>query len=492
MPINGQCGFIFLNNVSAEGVARVAAHELGHGVFRLYHTFSSDNRYILPEGTTDNLMDYNGGTALYKYQWDYIHDPQTMLFAWAEEEEEGAIGGSWTILDKKHTLLFNHVYDNNNALNLKYNSKIANVLAVNPNEESLDLEYSGGEKEWINQWKLRTASSDQILEKIIKKIQKAEKGKKIEKMTLKAKGIYIGKYSLDDVEYPIAVYSEKEIIDNIIKVQVNEVSQLDKEENRKHLRAEETFIKYLVIAFYEEGSNEPVLMMQIEKFDISKLQNTKEKWLEFLEVLQERNIVKDKDKEKSNFDKYQNKIFDHEGGFVDDPVDLGGATNKGITFNTFKAYAEEDLGIEPTLENLKKLTNDQAAIIYKKRYWDVIHADEIKNGSIAYSLYDFFVNAGYNAIKEMQQALLELGYKITVDGIIGEETIKAINNVDSRKLFDKFKEKRLNYYKNLVNISVENYKNIHPDATEEELLKSTQKKFEKGWINRVNSIEFEE
>ena len=35
-------------------------------------------------------MDYNGGTALYKYQWDYIHDPQTMLFAWAEEEEEGA------------------------------------------------------------------------------------------------------------------------------------------------------------------------------------------------------------------------------------------------------------------------------------------------------------------------------------------------------------------------------------------------------------------
>jgi hypothetical protein len=91
MPINGQCGFVFLNNVSAEGVARVAAHELGHGVFRLYHIFSSDNRYILPEGTTDNLMDYNGGTALYKYQWDYIHDPQTMLFAWAEEEEEGAM-----------------------------------------------------------------------------------------------------------------------------------------------------------------------------------------------------------------------------------------------------------------------------------------------------------------------------------------------------------------------------------------------------------------
>ena len=27
---------------------------------------------------------------LKKYQWDYIHNPQTMLFAWAEEEYEGA------------------------------------------------------------------------------------------------------------------------------------------------------------------------------------------------------------------------------------------------------------------------------------------------------------------------------------------------------------------------------------------------------------------
>jgi len=74
-------------------VARIAAHELGHGVFRLYHTFSSKNVVTLTQGTTDNLMDYSSNTtatALYKYQWDYIHNPQTMLFAWAEEEEEGA------------------------------------------------------------------------------------------------------------------------------------------------------------------------------------------------------------------------------------------------------------------------------------------------------------------------------------------------------------------------------------------------------------------
>jgi len=28
---------------------------------------------------------------LKKYQWDYIHNPQKIIFAWAEEEEEGAM-----------------------------------------------------------------------------------------------------------------------------------------------------------------------------------------------------------------------------------------------------------------------------------------------------------------------------------------------------------------------------------------------------------------
>jgi len=38
-------------------------------------------------------MDYSGqeATALYKYQWDLIHNPQRVWFAWLKDEEEGAI-----------------------------------------------------------------------------------------------------------------------------------------------------------------------------------------------------------------------------------------------------------------------------------------------------------------------------------------------------------------------------------------------------------------
>jgi len=96
MPFNRQFGFVVVptdadGNVDAATLARTAAHELGHGIFSLRHTFSTKNFVYLQQGTTDNLMDYSGTTAtrLNKYQWDYIHNPQNIWFAWAEEEEEG-------------------------------------------------------------------------------------------------------------------------------------------------------------------------------------------------------------------------------------------------------------------------------------------------------------------------------------------------------------------------------------------------------------------
>ncbi|MFO8000376.1 MAG: hypothetical protein R6U46_03970, partial [Marinilabilia sp.] len=66
-------------------------HELGHGAFNLRHTFSEEATHLIEEGRSDNLMDYGRppGTKLWKYQWDLIHDPEGVLFAWTEEKEEG-------------------------------------------------------------------------------------------------------------------------------------------------------------------------------------------------------------------------------------------------------------------------------------------------------------------------------------------------------------------------------------------------------------------
>jgi hypothetical protein len=96
MPLKSQFGFIFTGN-GVTDLAQTMAHELGHGAFRLYHTFSSNNKYTLSASTTDNLMDYRNGTELDKYQWDYVQNPQGGLYLF-QGEEEGAMK-CWGIFD---------------------------------------------------------------------------------------------------------------------------------------------------------------------------------------------------------------------------------------------------------------------------------------------------------------------------------------------------------------------------------------------------------
>ena len=86
MPRGRQAGFVFAgpHKGDAQEFLKTIAHELGHGAFNLRHTFSEHN---LPSGITDNVMDYSEGTALYKYQWDDIHEPQSALGLFEDEEE---------------------------------------------------------------------------------------------------------------------------------------------------------------------------------------------------------------------------------------------------------------------------------------------------------------------------------------------------------------------------------------------------------------------
>lgn len=94
MPRGKKAGFIFTDSHGMEDTparnARIVitmAHELGHGAFTLKHTFADNTS--LPQGSTDNLMDYNNGTQLWKLQWDRIHDPATVLGLF-EGDEGGA------------------------------------------------------------------------------------------------------------------------------------------------------------------------------------------------------------------------------------------------------------------------------------------------------------------------------------------------------------------------------------------------------------------
>ncbi len=174
----------------------------------------------------------------------------------------------------------------------------------------------------------------------------------------------------------------------------------------------------------------------------------------------------------ANFDAFFPTLLKFEGGFVDDPADPGGATNKGITLQTFEGCARRLLGIAPTLEALKNLTDAQAGTIYKALYWDKVRGDNIEPQALANIVFDFYVNAGGNATKLLQSVLNAMGANpsVVVDGSIGPATLLALQGMDPKVVYQHYKQGRREYYHELVD--------NHPSLN----------KFLKGWLNRVNAF----
>lgn len=159
-------------------------------------------------------------------------------------------------------------------------------------------------------------------------------------------------------------------------------------------------------------------------------------------------------------------ILRWEGGFVDDPLDRGGATNKGITIGTFRNF----YGKDATVEQLKHITDEQWLHIFKSGYWDKWKADDIENQSIADIVVDWAWASGtVTSIKQVQKIL-----GVAVDGIVGNDTLTAINIAGQRILFAKIHSRRIEFVENIVKRD------------------PSQARFLKGWKNRINSLTFSE
>jgi hypothetical protein len=87
LPRGKQFGYLFTGN--GGDIDWTIAHELGHGLFRLQHTFDGEYGGTAKslKAQTDNLMDYGGGTHLAKWQWDEIHDPALLVNPFEGDED---------------------------------------------------------------------------------------------------------------------------------------------------------------------------------------------------------------------------------------------------------------------------------------------------------------------------------------------------------------------------------------------------------------------
>ena len=90
MPRKSRFGYIFAGNSPyTEEIVRTIAHELGHGLFTLQHTFDSEYAGKKSQKTSSNLMDYAKGTFLAAFQWNIMANPA--IFTAADKAEEGKI-----------------------------------------------------------------------------------------------------------------------------------------------------------------------------------------------------------------------------------------------------------------------------------------------------------------------------------------------------------------------------------------------------------------
>ena len=173
----------------------------------------------------------------------------------------------------------------------------------------------------------------------------------------------------------------------------------------------------------------------------------------------------------ANFEPYFPSIIKSEGAeYTNDPVDTAGATKFGIIIADLKEYhIDKNKDGAYTAEDVKALTIEDAKLIYKKMYWDYFKADSIKNQSLAEYIVDGAINQGRGTIAKYVQEIIG----VTADGLVGNKTLEAINAYDSKDLFNKLKAKREDKYHRIVANN------------------PSQKRFIKGWINRLNCIEYQ-
>ena len=159
-------------------------------------------------------------------------------------------------------------------------------------------------------------------------------------------------------------------------------------------------------------------------------------------------------------------VLEHEGGFVNDPLDRGGATNKGVTIAVWKTQGyDKDGDGDIDVADLKLITEADAIMIMKKNYWDRWKADQIKNQAIANTLVDWVWGSGAWGIKIPQRIL-----GVKDDGVVGIKTLEAINKQNPNKFLEKLYLARFNFLDGIVASN------------------PSQKRFIKGWKNRMNDL----
>jgi lysozyme family protein len=95
------------------------------------------------------------------------------------------------------------------------------------------------------------------------------------------------------------------------------------------------------------------------------------------------------------FDKALSFVLRWEGGYVNNPNDKGGATNKGITQSTYNAWLQSK---KQNLKDVRHITDEEVRQIYYNNYWLAAGCNKMSE-KFAILCFDTAVNMGVGRVK---------------------------------------------------------------------------------------------
>lgn len=181
-----------------------------------------------------------------------------------------------------------------------------------------------------------------------------------------------------------------------------------------------------------------------------------------------------------------------EGGYVNDPVDRGGATKYGISLRFLVSEgnidldgdgrADFDLDMDGDIDgaDIRKLTVGDAIFLYHRCFWQRLDAETFPE-PIGEMMFDQGVNGGLGAARKLLQRAINRATRgdktvaqIAVDGAIGSATRRALDNVihhnGIRFLVICYREEVKARYRAIVAAN------------------PSQSRFLKGWLRRANLL----
>ena len=147
------------------------------------------------------------------------------------------------------------------------------------------------------------------------------------------------------------------------------------------------------------------------------------------------------------------EIVVREGGYVNDPDDPGGATNYGVTIHTMRRLGLDlDGDGDVDAQDVRVLSREQAIEIFVDHYFIRPRIKDLP-ADLHPTVFDMYVNAGSNAVRILQRLLRDMRIEVTIDGIIGPQTIAATQQglqAAPDHFVDAYGIARRNYYYSLA------------------------------------------